>query len=268
MDGHTQHRPPASDSEVFFASVLGVSFVLLLNYMLAGLLARSAEGVLGASLLVRTAPLASVRLLFTFFVLLPSLLAFAGIGIPFFLRTLRAAVRGRLSAGRQLGLVALATCVVGAVAEVRSGRSGVVAVALISLLGLRLGFRAVASIGEAHGFRLQAAAGVTLVALAWYERRVLQGADPGVALAPTVLVVATFLCATSLLTVTVGALCERDRRYRALGVGWVGNLACFAAPLLRGRIANSVTSADRLELAAVVVNAVVLMVLAVLERRR
>jgi len=83
-----------------------------------------------------------------------------------------------------------------------------------------------------------------------------------------VLVAATFLCATSLLTVTAGALRERDQRYGAVGVCWVGSLACFAAPLLRGRIANSAASGDRLELAAVVVNAVVLMVLAVLERRR
>jgi hypothetical protein len=85
-----------ADAQVLFASVAGMAAALLAGELLFRWLTATAAGALGPALLARTAALSSVRPLYAMFVLLPAGLAFLAIGLPFFLRVLTAAFRGRL----------------------------------------------------------------------------------------------------------------------------------------------------------------------------
>ena len=170
-----------SDSEIFFASIFGAALVLLLNETLCSLVLRAGDGILGPSLLSRAVPVTSVRLLYTFFVLLPAFVAFAAIGLPFFLRTLRSLFNGRLPRAPKLSLLLLVVGITLAAVELHFGRNGLVSVCTISLVGYVAGFRAIAAVGRAYGFRLLTAAGIALAGLAWYENRVLHGVAPEMA---------------------------------------------------------------------------------------
>src|SRR5688572_16430330 len=97
----------SADTDVFFASVAGVAAALLAGELLFRWLSAAGAGPLGVSLVSRTAALSSVRPLYAMFVLLPAGLAFLAIGLPFFLRVVTAALRGRLDIDARAPLAAL-----------------------------------------------------------------------------------------------------------------------------------------------------------------
>lgn len=258
MASRAAYPTPESDSEIFFASVCGAALVLCLNEILCTLVLRSGSGTLGPSLLYRAAPVTSVRLLYTLFVLLPAFVSFASIGLPFFLRTLRAALKGRLSKRSMRGLLLLAVCIALVSIELHFGRNGLIGASMISLVGLVCGFRTIAEVGRAYGYRLLGAAGIALAGLAWFESRILAGAAPEIALAPTALVAAGFFAASGLLTVTSDVMRPgRESRLR-VALCWFAALAWLGAPLVRSPSGNNPLLADRIELAALVAAAVIL----------
>jgi hypothetical protein len=226
--------------------------------MLCSLVFHSGNATISPALLSRAVPVTSVRLVYTFFVLIPAFVSFAAIGLPFFLRTLRSALKGRLEKGPRRGLVLLGISIALAAIELHFGRSGLMAVSGMALIGFVCGFRTVAGVGQSHGFHLLAAAGPALAVLAWYERRVLQGIDAEVALAPTALVAAGFFSAAGLITATAGVMQRgREGRFR-LAACWIAALAWVSPPLVRSRLTESPLLADRIELAGLAAAAVLL----------
>jgi len=268
VDGRPVSVRSSSDAEIFFTSVFGLTAVLLANELLFTVFAAAAAGTFGPALLARTAPLTSVLPLYAFFVLLPAGLAFFAIGVPFLLRTIVAVVRGRLAGEARWALVLFAACVAAAVVEVEVGHRGVVAVSAAALLGAWLGRRPLATIGDAYGFRLLAAAGLSVGGLAWYEHRTAAGAATSIAIAPTLVVAGAFFALVGLATTTAAAL-RRDGDGRAAVVlGWLAVGIWLATPLLRARIADSALAADSLETASVAAAALILTAVGVVEARR
>jgi len=261
------YQTPESDSEIFFGSVFGAALVLLLNEGLCSLVFHSANGTLGPSLLSRTVPITSVRLIYTLLVLLPAFVAFAAIGVPFFLRTLASAVKGRLAAGSRRGLILLALCTAIGTIELHFGRDGSIAVTAIAVIGLVLGFPTIAGIGREHGFRLLAAAGLSLAGLAWYESRVAAGIDVDLALTPAALVAAGFFATAGLATATAALVPQgSDGRLRVVGC-WLAAVVWVAVPLVRSHLVANPILANRLELGSLAAGAVALMALSMFRRR-
>jgi hypothetical protein len=259
-------RASRGDAEIFFASVFGATFVVLLHRLLLAYVAAVGQGPLGPALLARTAALASVALLFTFFVLLPAILAVAAIGVPFFLRTLGALVAGRLDAAARNGLLLLAAAAVGALVETRAGGNGAICVTTACALALRFGMAPLAAIGASYGSRMLAAGALALAALAWYEGAVVRGHEAGIALAPTALVAAAFFAAAGVVTTGIAVVHQgAGGGARVLAAAAVV-LAWIAAPLVRGALFASAQPADRFELAVAVAASLLLLPLALASR--
>ena len=232
--------------------------MLTAGEMLFRLLLAGAAGQLGAALTSRIAPLATVRPLYAFFILLPAGLAFLAIGVPFFLRTLISATRGRLGRDDLFGLAALAACVAGLVVEIRVGGRGVATIAAALAIGLWQAAPSYAEIGRRVGFAIIATAGACLAGLAYYESRHLSGAEPSVAIAPTFVLLAFFFALAGLITTTAAAL-QRDGDGRiAAAACWLAALTWMLSPLVRAKAATSAAGADRFELWATLLGAAVL----------
>jgi hypothetical protein len=260
---------PASDAEIFFTSIFGAGLVLLAGELLFRVLVHGSAGPLGQSLIARAAPLSSVRPLYAFFVLLPAGLAFLAIGFPFFFRTVSEAARRRLDARGVKALLALGACIAAALIEVRTGGTGLVSVAATAAVGAWQARGALARLGERHGFSCLAAAGAALAGFAWYQWRATGGADPSIAIAPTLLVAAVFFAVVGLATATAAATQRRRRKGRiSVTLCWLAVIAWLAVPLLRAPLAGSVAAADQLELGSSIGAGAVLAVIGVIQRLR
>jgi hypothetical protein len=266
--GRTADHTPSSDAEIFFTSIFGLSAVLLAGELLFRILIRSADGLLGPSLLARTAPLSSVRPLYAFFVLLPMGLAFLAIGVPFFFRTVRAALRGRLLGPARHALLAIPACALAAVAEVRMGGSGLAAVLAVAAVAAWQAHRTMARFGARHGFALLALAGGTLAGLAWYESAAVAGKEPSIAIAPTLLVAPLFCTTIGLSTAAASALQPRGRGRFVVAVCSLATAAWLCIPLLRAHLAESSAAGDQLELTSTIGAATALVAFGLLQRMR
>ena len=249
---------PSSDAEIFFASVLALAAVLVVGEVVFRLLTHTGAGALGPALLVRTAPLSSVRPLYAFFVLLPAGLAFLAIGLPFFMRTVSSTLRGKVRGRGRQALIAIAACAVAAVVEVRLGGSGVVSVIAGAAVGAWRSYGLVGRLGDRHGFALLATAGLSVAGLGAYELAALGNSEPSIAIAPTLLVASVFFAMAGLMTTTAAAAAPRAGGRIAVAISWVGVVAMLAAPILRARVASSATGADRFELACTLAAAALL----------
>jgi hypothetical protein len=242
------NHTPSSDAAIFFASVFALATVLVIGELLFRLLLHTGEGALGAALLARTAPLSSVRPLYAFFVLLPAGLAFLAIGLPFFMRTLSAAISGRLRGRPRQALLALAVCALSAPIEARFDGTGIMSVVAAGAIGIWQSYRLVGRFGETQGFALLAAAGLLIAGLVAYEVAALGNSEASIAIAPTLLVAVAFFASAGLSATTAAAAAPRADGRIAVAVAWIGVAALFAAPMLRSRVAASAAGADRFEL--------------------
>jgi hypothetical protein len=242
--------------------------VLIVGELLFRLLLHGSGDPLSAPLLARTAPLTSVRPLYAFFILLPVSLGFLAIGVPFFLRTLSAAARGRIDGRTRQALLAFGVCLLVLIVELNVGGDGLVAMSAVAAVGAWQGRGPVARFGASHGFTLIGVAGVSIAALAWYEARALGEAEPSIAIAPTLLVVSLFLAGAGLVAATANVLegCTESRV--ALAVAWLAMAAWLGAPLLRSVLLESAAGADRFELAATAAAAIALTAVGGVQRFR
>jgi hypothetical protein len=260
--------PQSSDAEIFFASVFALAAVLVVGELLFRLLAHTGTGALGPALLARSAPLSSVRPMYAFFVLLPAGLAFLAIGLPFFMRTVSAALRGRVQGQGRQALGALAACVPAALVEVRLGSSGVISVIAGAAIGAWQSHRLMGRLGDKHGFKLLATAALAVAGLGAYEVAAARNSEPSIAIAPTLLVAAMFFVMAGLMTTTAAAAAPRARGRFAVAIAWIGAIALLAAPMLRARVATSAVGADRFELACTFAAAALLTTGALAQRLR
>jgi len=266
----------STDTEIFFTALLGLCGVLLLGEALTWLItgANVIEG--GPALIARLSlqsavgPKSSVQPIYVFFVLLPVSLAVLAIGIPFFLRTLLAAVHRTLDASEALGLAAFLVTTGVFAFEALAGRNGLVAVGTAALIGVWQSWNVLAAPGRRIGSRLLGVSGLGLAGFGYYQYRLVQGGGGSLAVAPTLLVLGFFAGCTGLLFVLARAL--GGAGYAGSGritacAALVGAAAWCSAPYLRA-LAGDGASADGLELRVAAFGAVVFIVVAIARELR
>jgi hypothetical protein len=172
------------------------------------------------------------------------------IGVPFFLRTVVAAIRRTLGLEPALGLVALVACAGLLVWELREGQRGLATLAAIVTIAVWQSWRWLAAPGRAIGARMVGAAGLALAGLVYYENSILCGGATSMAIAPTFAVVGFFCAAIGvplMLVRAFGRSVPGSRGRLAAAVALVGAALWCAAPF--GRNFNPEPGAgDRYEL--------------------
>ncbi len=244
------NRIQATDAEIFFLALLGMSSVLLAGAGLEAFIAISAAK--GPGLIARAAPVALVQPIYVFFILLPTALAVLTIGVPFFLRTVVGGFRRAIGWQPGLGLLALLACGGLLFWEQRAGYKGLVTLAVVVAIAIWQSWRWLVAPGRAIGARMVGAAGVSLAGLVYYENAILQGGASSIAIAPTLAVVG-FFCASigvSLMLVRAfGRSVPGSRGRMAAAMALLGAGLWCAAPF--GRAFNPAPGAgDRYELMA------------------
>jgi hypothetical protein len=257
-------RIQATDAEIFFLALLGMASVLLAGVGLETFIAQS--NVRGPGLIARVAPVAWVQPIYVFFILLPTALAVLTIGVPFFLRTLVAAIRRTLGLEPALGLVSLVACAGLLVWELREGQKGLATLTAVAAVAVWQSWRWLAAPGRAVGARLVGTAGLALVGLVYYENAILRGGATSMAIAPTLAVVGFFCAALGvplMLVRAFGRAVPGSRGRLAAATALIGAALWCAAPF--GRNFNSEPGAgDRYELLGTLAAAVLFVAIAVL----
>jgi hypothetical protein len=265
-------RPAFSDSQIFFTAVLGMAAVLLTQFLVIKLVGADvitsgtgAETAAGAPLLARVAKPKTVLLFYAFFVLLPAGLAFLGIGVPFALRTTLAALRGRLTRVELLGLAGIVASGALVALEWYFTTHGLLAIVAAGAVAIWQVWEPLSVAGRRLGFRLAGVAGLALLALAYYENRLLAQGQTSMALAPTALVAAAFFLAAALVLSGVAAL--RTGARGAAAACWLLAMVWYQAPALAAA-ATKAGASDRLELGITTAVAAALLLLAALREVR
>jgi hypothetical protein len=253
-----------SDFEIFFSALLGLSMVLVGRRLLGWITADVGLDAFAPSLATRFGTSTTIANFSTFFVLLPTALAFIAIGIPFALRCLAAVFRRKIVRHELLGLLALTACVAGMAYEARLGSTGLISVAAIALVSLWQAWDALAARAARLGYWCLGGGALCLLGLAYYQSQYLAGAEASRFIAPTFLVVAFYLVGAGLV-LTVPAAIGAHRSRLAAALVWIAVAAWVAAPRLRAQ-ALEPAAADMLEL-SVAAGGAALMLAAALARQ-
>ena len=183
--------PPArspSDVDVLAGAVFLLAAALVTNPLLP-LLTGGEEAT---TLLARLAPRATVDRLWVVFVLIPAVVAFIGIGVPYAFRVLITLVRRRLSGADVTTTLALAACAALVLADLLMKRSGLVPLALTCAVALWRTGGSYAARGERMAPALIATAGGALLGVAFYQQTARAGDAPSMAIAPTLVLLAFY----------------------------------------------------------------------------
>ncbi len=257
------HTPILGDAQIFYVAVLGMAGVLLCGELLAQLVTASASAAYGPALLTRMAASPqTVRWIYVFFVLLPACLAVLAIGFPFFLRTLIAALRRRLRRSEMIGFILMLCAFAGVGFEIMRGGDGVIATSAAAVIALWQSREAIGERGGAIGDRLLMTTGAVLLGLVHYERQVLSGAEPSLAVAPTLLVAAFFFGAAGLLISTVVSFRRGSKGRGRVILSWIALGYWATSPQVR-RLAVAAQEADNIEVASTAVAGTLLLVIGV-----
>jgi hypothetical protein len=219
-------RTRLDDAALFGVTALFVAMILVGAGVVSTVVAAAAPD----SILARLAPPATVSALYGWFLVLPALLAFVGIGGPAFVRSLSALRRGALERSRAVAAVAALVSVPAML--VAPGAAGVVFLLAALAASARAAGRPALAVPA--GVVVWTAAGqvAALIALLRFGGLAAAGEDPGFALAPTAALIAGFCSWTSLWTSALAALAERTSRRLladalALGAALVWPLAAW-----------------------------------------
>jgi hypothetical protein len=266
-------RPAFKDSQIFFAAVLGMATVLVVQVLVfrlvgADIVAPTHEttaadvGVprAGAAsdhvpLIRQIGPPGTVSLLYGFFVLLPAGLAFLCIGVPFALRTLIAAIQRKLSRTELLGLAAFIAALCLLAAEPHLWTHGLTAIVAVAAVAIWQAWEPIATRARRLAFRMLGLGGIALGVLANYENRLLQHGEASIALAPTALVAAAFFIGSGLVLSALAL--ARFRLRAATAACWLIAAAWYLAPTWVPLVADP-ASGGRLELVTTVAASAVL----------
>ena len=255
--------PVLGDAQIFFAAVLGMTGVLLCGELLAALVTGSSGSAYGPALFSRMAATTqTVRWIYAFFVLLPASLAVLAIGFPFFLRSFIAALRGRLRRKEMIGFILMLGAFAGVGFEITRGGDGAIATAAAAVIALWQSGEAIGERGGTIGNRLLMTTGAVLLGLVHYERQVLSGSEPSLAIAPTLLVTAFFFGAAGLLMTTVAALRRGAKGRGRVFLSWIALGYWASSPQMR-RLAVAAQEADNIEVASTAVAGVLLLVVGI-----
>jgi hypothetical protein len=175
--------------------------------------------------------------LWVVFVLIPAVVAFVGIGVPYAFRVLITLVRRRLASRDVTTTVALAACAALAVADLLMQRSGIVPLALTCAVVVWRAGRAYAARGARIAPALIATAGASLLGVAFYERAASRGDAPSVAIAPTLVLLSFYAGLAGILAASLAAAVPRASvrlgvASGMVGLAWAAGLR--AMPLLGG----------------------------------
>jgi hypothetical protein len=212
----------SSDAEVLAAAVLALAGAFATQPLLSAVAGGPDLGTLTAKL----APLQTLDRLWVVFVLVPAVIAFVGIGVPYAFRVLLAAARGRLQRDAAITALALTVAVALVVADLLLARSGIVPLVFVCGVAASRSRLLLARLGARAAPTLLAVAGACLFGLAYYQKSMQAGASTSIAIAPTLLLVSFY----AVLTGSLGAMLagiepgarEGDgarRRQRAIGGG-------------------------------------------------
>jgi hypothetical protein len=255
------------DPEIFFAALLALTSVLVGSRALNALVGASAGIAFAPSLMARFGPSSTVATFSTFFVLLPTALAFIAIGIPFALRTIAAATRRELPKRDLFAMAGIAACFAALVFEASRGGSGLYSYAAMMLLSYWQLVPALARRGRRVGDWSCAAAGVSALGLAWHQWSYLGGSEASEFVAPTLLVIAFYSCIVGLASLMPAALTPPRKSTVSALVLAIATALWLQAPRLRVYSATG-AEADQLEFAVATGAATLLLVVALAARRR
>jgi hypothetical protein len=204
-----------SDVDVLAGTVFVLAAALATNPLLHTFASDDAT-----TLISRLAPPATIDRLWVVFILIPAVVTFVGIGVPYAFRVLVTLLRRRLATEELRTAIALAVCAVLVLADLTMARSGIVPLALTCVVTAWRAGAAFVLRGERIAAPFIATAGAALLGVAFYQRELHAGNPPSVAIAPTLVLVAFY---TGLAGAAGGLLAATARRASV----WLGSIAAL-----------------------------------------